>query len=134
MQIEKVQSKFAGQRLIIRSSSSEEDGWETANAGVFESILNVDCNDAEAVRDAIDNVFSSYGELPSHSQVLIQPFINDVAMSGVLFTCDLITGAPYYIINYDDTSGRTDSITSGQTSDLRTIIVFHHEISSILEY
>ena len=129
--IEKVQSKFAGQQLIIRSSSSEEDGWETANAGVFESVLNVDCNDAQAVRDAIDNVFSSYGELPSYSQVLIQPFINDVAMSGVLFTCDLITGAPYYIINYDDTSGRTDSITSGQTSDLRTIIVFHHEVSSI---
>ena len=130
--VEKIQSKFADQRLIIRSSSIEEDGWETANAGAFESILNIECNDSEAVREAIDNVFSSYGELPSHSQVLIQPFIGDVAMSGVLFTCDLITGAPYYIINYDDSSGRTDSITSGQTSDLRTIIVFHHEISSIL--
>lgn len=130
--IKEVQSKFAGQRLIIRSSSSEEDGWETANAGVFESILNVDCNDSEALRDAIDNVFSSYGERPPHAQVLIQPFITDVAMSGVLFTCDLITGAPYYIINYDDVSGRTDSITSGQTSDLRTVIVFRHEINSIL--
>ena len=38
----------------------------------------------------------------------------------------------YYIINYDDVSGRTDSITSGQTSDLRTVIVFRHEINSIL--
>ena len=130
--VEKIQSKFADQRLIIRSSSIEEDGWETANAGVFESILNIECNDSEAVREAINNVFLSYGELPSHSQVLIQPFIGDVAMSGVLFTCDLITGAPYYVINFDDSSGRTDSITSGQTSDLRTIIVYHHEISSIL--
>ena len=84
------------------------------------------------MRDAIDNVFSSYGERPPHAQVLIQPFITDVAMSGVLFTCDLITGAPYYIINYDDVSGRTDSITSGQTNDLRTLIVFRHEINSIL--
>jgi choline kinase len=130
--IKEVQSKFAGQRLIIRSSSSEEDGWETANAGVFESILNVDCKDAEAVRKAIDNVFSSYGERPPHAQVLVQPFVTDVIMSGVLFTCDLITGAPYYIINYDDVSGRTDSITSGQTSDLSTVIAFRHEINSIL--
>ncbi len=130
--IKDVQSKFAGQRLIIRSSSSEEDGWETANAGVFESILDVDCNDSEAVRDAVNDVFSSYGERPPHAQVLIQPFITNVAMSGVLFTCDLITGAPYYIINYDDVSGRTDSITSGQTNDLRTLIVFRHEINSIL--
>ncbi len=130
--IKEVQSKFAGQRLIIRSSSSKEDGWEMSNAGVFESILNVDCNDAEAVRNAIDNVFASYGERPPHAQVLVQPFITDVIMSGVLFTCDLITGAPYYIINYDDVSGQTDSITSGQSSDLRTIIVFRHEINSIL--
>ena len=90
--IEEVQSKFAGQRLIIRSSSSEEDGWETANAGVFESILNVDGNDSEAIRNAIDNVFLSYGDRSSLSQVLIQPFITDVTMSGVLL-CDLITGA-----------------------------------------
>lgn len=130
--IEEVQSKFKGQRLIVRSSSVEEDGWETANAGVFESILNVDCDDADAVRKAIESVFLSYGDLPSHAQVLIQPFITDVTMSGVLFTCDLITGAPYYIINYDDVSGRTDSITSGQASDLRTIIVFRHEINNIL--
>lgn len=130
--IKEVQSKFSGKRLIIRSSSSEEDGWETANAGVFESILNVDCQDSEAVRDAIDNVFSSYGERPPYAQVLIQPFITDVAMSGVIFTCDLITGAPYYIINYDDVSGRTDSITSGQTGDLRTVIVFRNEINNIL--
>ena len=130
--IKEVQSKFAGQRLIIRSSSNEEDGWDTANAGVFESVLNVDCNDAEAVRNAIDNVFSSYGKCLSHAQVLIQPFITDVTMSGVIFTCDLDTGAPYYTINYDDVSGQTDSITSGQTSDLRTIIVFRHETNSIL--
>lgn len=130
--IKAIQSKFTGQKLIIRSSSNEEDGWDTSNAGVFKSILNVDCNDDKAVRKAIDNVFSSYRDRPPHVQVLIQPFITDVIMSGVLFTCDLITGAPYYIINYDDVSGRTDSITSGRTSDLRTIIVFRHEISSIL--
>ena len=37
-----VQLKFKGQQLIVRSSTLEEDGWETANAGVFESILDID--------------------------------------------------------------------------------------------
>lgn len=130
--IKEVQSKFAGQRLIVRSSSIEEDGWETANAGVFESILDVDCDDADAVRQAIEDVFLSYETRPLNAHVLIQPFITDVALSGVLFTCDLITGAPYYILNYDDNSGRTDTITSGQSNDLRTIILFRHEINNIL--
>lgn len=130
--IEKTQSKFPRQRLIIRSSSNEEDGWETSKPGVFESILNVDSSDIKAVHNAIDNVFASYEKRPPHAQVLIQPFITDVTMSGVLFTCDLNTGAPYYTINYDDVSGQTDSITSGKISDLRTIIVLRKEINSIL--
>lgn len=130
--IKEVQSRFGGQHLIIRSSSSEEDGWETANAGVFESIQNVDCNDAEALRNAIDSVFSYYVQRPPNASVLIQPLVTDVTMSGVLFTCDLITGAPYYTINYDDVSGRTDSITSGQTNDERTLIVLRNKTDSIL--
>ena len=34
-------------------------------------------------------------------------------MSGVLFSHELATGAPYYVINYDDVTGSTDSVTSG---------------------
>ena len=108
--IKEVQSKFQDQQLIIRSSAFEEDGWETANAGVLESVLDVDSKDKNALREAIQEVFTSYGKLVPNSQVLIQPFVTDVAMSGVIFTCDLVTGAPYYIINYDDVSGRTDSL------------------------
>jgi glutamine kinase len=130
--IKDVQSKFGGQRLIIRSSSFEEDGWETTQAGVFESILNVDSDNIKAVSKAIEDVFLSYRDPMSNTQVLIQPFITDVKISGVIFTCDMITGAPYYIINYDDVSGETDTITSGKASSLRTIILFHHEINNIL--
>ena len=130
--IKNIQSQFQGQNLIVRSSSVEEDGWDTSNAGAFESVLNVDCNDSDALTKAIEGVFSSYDNITPNVQVLIQPFVCDVVMSGVVFTCDLITGAPYYIINYDDVSGRTDSITSGKASHLRTVIVFHHDISAAL--
>ncbi len=130
--IKDVQSKFKGQPLIIRSSSIEEDGWETAQAGVFESMLNVDSNDVKALHNAIKEVFSSYRSLSLNTQVLIQPFITNVKMSGVVFTCDMNTGAPYYIINYDDISGKTNTITSGNTSNLRTVILFRHKLSNII--
>ena len=31
-------------------------------------------------------------------------------MSGVIFTHDLTNGSPYYIINYDDNSKKTDTV------------------------
>jgi len=130
--IKDLQLKFKSQPLIVRSSSTEEDGWETANAGVFKSILNVDSNDTVSLQKAIKDVFLSYRNIHSNAQVLIQPFITDVKMSGVVFTCDLTTGAPYYIINYDDTSGRTDTITSGEAKDFRTIIAFRQNINNAL--
>ena len=34
-------------------------------------------------------------------------------MSGVIFTRDINTNAPYYVINYD-TSGKSDLVTSGK--------------------
>ena len=130
--IKDVQSKFGGQRLIVRSSSVEEDGWETSQAGVFESILDVDSDNIETVRKAIEDVFLSYKDLKSNTHVLIQPFLTDVRISGVIFTCDMITGAPYYIINYDDVSGKTDTITSGNSNNLRTTILYRNEINNIL--
>ena len=39
--------------------------------------------------------------------------IKDVNASGVIFTKNISNGAPYYIINYDDLSGKTDTVTSG---------------------
>ena len=130
--INDVQTKFAGQPLIVRSSSVEEDSWETSQAGVFESKLNIDSDNIENIRKAIQDVFSSYKDIISNNQVLIQPFITNVSLSGVIFTCDIITGAPYYVINYDDISGQTDTITSGKNSSSRTVILFRQKLNNVL--
>jgi phosphohistidine swiveling domain-containing protein len=46
--------------------------------------------------------------------------LSEVAMAGVAFTRDPNGGGPYFIVNYDDSSGRTDLVTAGTSSDLKT--------------
>lgn len=53
--------------------------------------------------------------------------IHNVKVSGVVFTRGLDTGSPYYIINYDNVSGVTDSITSGRSINHKTIYLFRNK-------
>jgi choline kinase/phosphohistidine swiveling domain-containing protein len=122
--IKRIQDSFADTKLVVRSSSKSEDNWDSSNAGGFESILNVPCLNEQALTDAIQAVVSSYGKLDVGSdQVLVQEFLQDVAMAGVVFTCTLESGAPYYRFNFDDSSKSTESVTAGTHSDLRTVLV-----------
>jgi phosphohistidine swiveling domain-containing protein len=47
--------------------------------------------------------------------------LTGVVMSGVVMTRTHATGAPYYVINYDDASQDTDAVTAGR--DVRTLVV-----------
>ena len=115
---------FAGVNLVVRSSSKAEDGWFSSNAGRFESLLNIDGEDQSAVSEAVKVVIASYGEQGNdQDQVLVQQFLTDVRAAGVVFTCSLETGAPYYHFNFDDKTQSTESVTAGTHGDLRTVIV-----------
>ena len=119
-----IKNSLKGKNLVVRSSSKGEDNWKSSNAGGYESILNVNINSDEAIRDAIERVILSYGDKPNiEDQVLVQPFLENVKLSGVIFTCGLESGSPYYRINFDDITKSTESVTSGTQGDLRTIIV-----------
>ena len=63
----------------------------------------------------INEVFKSYnkGKKNHLNKILIQEMISNIKMSGVVFNKDISSGYPYYIINYDDISGLTDTVTSG---------------------
>lgn len=110
--LKRVRSRFGEQALAVRSSARTEDGGFSSAAGAYLSRLDVAGADASALADAIDAVVDS---MPGDrgDQVLVQPMIGDVAVSGVIMTFDLAHGSPYYVINFDDESGRTDGVTAG---------------------
>ncbi len=123
--LDSIQRAFAGSRLAVRSSTQCEDGQLRSMAGAYRTCLRVDCSSLVAVESAIENVISSYSGDPN-DQVLVQPMLPDVAVSGVIMTYDLEHGAPYYVINYDDETGRTDSITGGDGVH-KTVLIYRYQ-------
>ena len=120
--IDSIQERLGLGALIIRSSTASEDSERSSMAGVFASRLKVDGSDRNAIREAIEQVVASYRGNPL-DQVLVQPMLSQVALSGVLMTYHLEDGSPYYVINYDDESAVTDSITSG-TGTNKTVFIY----------
>jgi phosphohistidine swiveling domain-containing protein len=110
---------WAAGTLIVRSSALNEDAEGQSLAGHFESVADVA---PEQVGVAIDTVIASYPSGEDDHQVFVQPMLQGVRLSGVAFSRDPATGAPYHVINYDDQTGSTSSVTSGASNDLRTYV------------
>lgn len=129
--IQSIQNVFGNTHLIIRSSSLEEDSWDDSQAGAFLSVADVPANDNLSLNESIERVIAAFiengsGKYNDLNQVLIQPYISNVDMSGVALSKHLEKGTPYYIINYDDVSKSTDSITSGNIENAKSISIFKH--------
>lgn len=118
-----IQNVFKENLLAIRSSAKNEDNLDISNAGHFKSILNVPKKENDKIIKAINEVIASYDSYDEGGEILIQPMLSNIKLSGVVFTADIDTLAPYYIINYDD-SGKSDNITSGMGSNIKTYIYF----------
>lgn len=118
---------FGGDKIVVRSSSVNEDAMTSSNAGRYESVLNIHSDDMEEVESAIKQVANSYmdifddAEYIEHGevspaimdeQILIQRQAKNIVLSGVIFTRDIINNLPYYVVTYDD-NGSTDCVTSG---------------------
>ncbi len=121
--IERIQGVFEDMDLAVRSSARSEDSWLNSNAGAFLSLTDIPSNNGLALRDAIKRVAASYQDRQPDDQLLVQQMVADVRISGVAVTRTLSTGAPYYVINYDAVSGRSDTVTGGTGKNLRTMIL-----------
>lgn len=114
--------KFSDKLLIVRSSAIAEDSAHQSLAGMFLSVMDVK---PASIIEAAHKVMDSFSDDNPNNQILVQPMLNDISMSGVLFTIDPNTGGNYFVINYDSVSGSTDSVTSGEGKSLSTCYVFH---------
>ena len=121
--IYEIQNKFESKKVIVRSSAISEDGFDNSNAGAYVSVLNIDVKVQNDIFDSIARVIDSYIDKDLANEVLVQPMIQEVSVSGVIFTRTLSENAPYYVINFDDSSKETDSITSGSSSDHKTLLI-----------
>lgn len=115
-----------GNDLIIRSSSTLEDTSEFSNAGQFMSVMDVKPN-AEEISRAISEVYESYNTVIKQ-QILVQPMLEDIKKSGVVFTADMETLSDYYIVNYHEGKD-TAAVTGGYSNDLKTFV--HYKKSNI---
>jgi hypothetical protein len=122
----RVLAKIAAERwssrpVIVRSSAQGEDGPTSSQAGRYDSVLGV-LGSAE-IAQAIEQVIASFADGGNtNDQVFVQPMLERVAMAGVAFSRWPSGGGPYYIVNYDDRSGRTDRVTGGVGDNLETFL------------
>ena len=115
----KIKSIFKG-KIIIRSSAKNEDSQNSSNAGKFISVGNVPIN-KDIVKKTINKVIKSYQKKNIQDQVLVQEYIDNSNMSGVVTTCNLDDYGPYYNINYS-IGKKTDLVTSGKNNTFNTVI------------
>lgn len=126
--VARIAGVFGGAPVVLRSSARLEDSWTASQAGRFTSVLNVDARDGAALRAAVTKVVDSYrlagaGAPDEGDEILVQPHLDSVVMSGVMLTRDLETGAPYYIVAVDRVTGRTDTVTGGTDPRVETFVV-----------
>ena len=109
MCIFKIQTGIGAEPWIVRSSCQREDSAAVSNAGAFLSLSDIY---SDGLEKAIEQVIAAYGEPVAADEVLIQPMLQNVLRSGVAFSHDPNTCAPYRVVNWLD-GGDTTAITSG---------------------
>jgi hypothetical protein len=127
--LDRIMRLFGDEQVIVRSSAWDEDGSHWGLAGQYQSIPHISPKNRPAVTDSVETVIRSYSKNADRNhgrdEVIVQKMVLHPVMSGVLFTHDLNTGAPYYVINYDDESGQTDTVTSGSSEYANRTLYVH---------
>ena len=124
------------QKIIIRSSFYLEDSKHYSMAGEFEGFSNIN-NNKKNIIYAINNLLKQYKKKSKKkihylkSEIIFQNYIVDSIFSGVLTNFCIKDGSNYYVVNYDDVSGSTSTVTSGSKVGGRVINIFRDEIKNI---
>ena len=105
-------------RLSIRSSFYLEDNKNSSMAGEFDSFLNIK-NNKRNISYYADKLVEQYKKKSKHknhylqSEIIIQNYVGNSSISGVVTNKCLKDGTDYYVVNYDDQTKNTYTVTSG---------------------
>lgn len=111
-----IKNEFSPNAIVIRSSAINEDTFDSSMAGCFRSELNIFSDNTKMIELSIKKVIDSYKQKNLNNlfnQILVQLQTQDIKISGVILTRTLENNAPYYVINYDDHTGLSDTVTKG---------------------
>ena len=125
--IQNILAEINTSELVVRSSCSKEDTMLTSAAGKYDSKLHVKPAISE-LEKALRDVYASY-ETTDDEEILIQPMLADIVKSGVIFTRDIYTLSPYYIIDYFVGSDSA-AITSGTVTKDHIHLVYRHRLKT----
>mgnify|MGYP001196186654 CR=1 FL=1 len=106
-------------QIIIRSSNQDEDQNNITNAGKYKSVV---CKNKK--NEVTKEISKFVSKIKNKDQVLVQDFIKNVDLSGVVFTRDLKDNSPYLVINFD-TSRKTNLVTSGKMNPTMETMYIH---------
>lgn len=126
-----VSRRWSGQAIAVRSSAQFEDSERRSAAGAYLSRLQVNASHEAELRQAAQDVANAMPGLPG-DEILFQTMVAPVSACGVVMTFDMANGAPYYVISYDDESGRTDQVTAGRGLH-KTVLVYRAAPNSLLK-
>lgn len=122
-----IHKAFPEGRLVARSSALAEDSATSSGAGRFHSELNIDARNPGNIVAGIERVIDSYSRdrraLHPSDEILLQQQVENLLMSGVMLTRVPNSGAPYFVVNFEAGSGRSDVVTSGGAGDVHTAYI-----------
>ena len=132
IKITKILTNKLNKRIIIRSSYILEDSAKYSMAGEFEGFSNIK-NSKREIYVSVKKLINQYKKKSNKknyflkSEIIFQNMVFNTKLSGVLTNYCIKDGSFYYVINYDDISGSTDSVTSGSKTGGRVINIFRDE-------
>tara|TARA_Y100000741_G_scaffold360868_1_gene343853 strand:- start:3658 stop:5961 length:2304 start_codon:yes stop_codon:yes gene_type:complete len=126
--LQKISKTFKKERIIIRSSSLDEDNSKTSNAGKFKSFLNVDPSNFQEVESKINKVLESY-KSNKKNEFFVQAMVKNIGIAGVILTRNLSNFAKCISINYSEDKS-SSTVTSGKEGS-KVLVYFENKKFSI---
>jgi glutamine kinase len=117
--IDRLRRGKLGPIVIVRSAVITEDMDPNVPPGTYHSEANVQTSSKDSLSTAIEKVIASYvrhtcdAETAKLDEVLVQHQALNPLLSGLVMSHDYNSSAPYFLVEYDDETGRTDRVTGG---------------------